>query len=334
MESTNTKTLLITKKEILDLFTNRELCIQIVENAFKEYNNNQILLPSKISQIFDKEKQNRINCMPATLLNSKICGVKWISVFPENPKYGINNVSGIIILSEIEHGLPIAIMDGTIITSLRTAAVGAVAAKYLSKIDSKSIGFIGAGNEAKAHLDMIYQVRPQINTCYVSSRTNKTVEKFINEKQKQYPNIKFINCQNDYQKAVENSDIIITATSTQKDILKASWIKKGATYIHVGGWEDEYEVAKKANKIICDDWESVKHRGQTICKMYKEGMLHDEDIYANLKDIIVTKNKPGRENNEEFIYFNSVGLSFIDIHFAKYVYEKIKPNKNIPTFEF
>ena len=63
-------------------------------------------------------------------------------------------------------------------------------------------------------------------------------------------------------------------------------------------------------------------------------MLHDEDIYANLKDIIVTKNKPGRENNEEFIYFNSVGLSFIDIHFAKYVYEKIKPNKNIPTFEF
>ena len=97
------KTILINKNDVSKIFENKEIGIKIVENSFIEYKNNQILFPSKISQIFDQEKQNRINCMPATLLNSKICGVKWVSVFPENPKCGIDNVSGVIVLSEIEY---------------------------------------------------------------------------------------------------------------------------------------------------------------------------------------------------------------------------------------
>ena len=108
--------------------------------------------------------------------------------------------------------------------------------------------------------------------------------------------------------------------------MKANWVKKGTLYCHIAGYEDEYEVAKKADKIICDDWNVVKHRTQTISRMYKEGILKDSDIYANLFEI-VNKIKNGRENDEEFIYFNAVGLSYIDIALANDMYKRVKEKK-------
>lgn len=326
-------TTLISQEQVKDILHNPETAIQIVEQAFRSYDDGHVMLPTKISQIFDQEIQNRINCMPATLLNEKVCGVKWVSVFPDNPKQGIKNVSGLIVLSEIEHGLPIAVMDGTEITNIRTAAVGGVALKYLARQNSESIGFIGAGREARTHLDYALYSCRNLKRCYVSSRSESTVVSFIKEKRTRYPQIEFINCGSDFEKAVRSADIIITATSTQADLLKAAWIKDGATYVHVGGWEDEFAVVELADKIVCDDWECVKHRGQTLCRMYKAGRLQDSDIYADLKAII-TKKKRARENDAEFIYFNSVGLAFIDIAFAYYVYELLKDKPEVLQIEF
>ena len=76
--------------------------------------------------------------------------MKWVSVFPPNPeKYGAQNLSAVIILSEIEKGFPLAFMEGTLCSNLRVGAMGGVAAKYLARPDSKRIGFIGAGEQAK-----------------------------------------------------------------------------------------------------------------------------------------------------------------------------------------
>ena len=136
-----------------------------------------------------------------------------------------------------------------------------------------------------------------------------------------HSDIEFIPCGNDYEAAVKDSDIIVTAISGQEEILKAKWIKEGSLYIHVAGLEDEYNVSKRAAKIVCDDWECIKHRTQTISRMYKDGLLNDSDIYGNLDEIITGKKK-GRENDSEFIYFCSVGLAYIDVSFAKYIYEK------------
>lgn len=117
-------TALISQGQVKGIFHNPETTIRIVEQAFRSYDEEHIMLPTKISQIFDEETQNRINCMPATLLDEKVCGVKWVSVFPDNPKNAIKNVSRLIVLSEINDGLLIAVMDGTESVNTRTAAVG------------------------------------------------------------------------------------------------------------------------------------------------------------------------------------------------------------------
>ncbi len=103
--------------------------------------------------------------------------------------------------------------------------------------------------------------------------------------------------------------------------MKAAWMKPGAFYSHVGGWEDEYAVAKNCDKIVCDEWDTVKHRTQTLSRMYKDGELTDDDIHGDLIDL-VNGSKPGRESAEEKTYFNAVGLAYTDVGIAHAMYQR------------
>ena len=134
------------------------------------FDQGDVIFPEKIVQIFNDETQERINCLPATFRSRKICGVKWVSVFPPNPvRYGLQNLSAVIILSEIEHGFPIAFMEGTLCSNIRVGTMGAIAAKYLARTDSKSIGFIGAGEQAKMHLIAMKTAVPSLEVCRVGA---------------------------------------------------------------------------------------------------------------------------------------------------------------------
>jgi len=308
-----------------------ENAVSVVEGALRAYDAGRILYPDKTVQIFDEETQSRINCLPATLLDKKVCGMKWVSVFPANPSVGLQNVSAVILLSSIETGFPIAFMEGTLCSNMRTAAVSATAAKYLARKDSKEIGFIGAGEQAKMHFVALKAVLPSLSVCRVSSRTEEREQTFIRDLRKLYPDVEFVACHSSYEMAATGADIIVTAISGQAPLLHGAWIKKGAFYTHVAGWEDDDETVLKADKIVCDCWQVVKHRAQTLSRMYKAGTLHDEDIYCDLPDLVTGK-VPGRESDDEFIYFNAVGLSYVDVSLAYDVYEKCqgKTGRTLP----
>ncbi len=298
------------------------MAMTAAEKSMLAFRNDQILFPEKIVQIFNDQTQERINCLPATLLEEKICGVKWVSVFPTNPeKYGVQNLSAVVVLSEIEKGFPIAFMDGTLCSNMRVAAVGGIAAKHFARQDSKSIGFIGAGEQAKMHLIAMKTVVPGLEECRISAKHGHEEKQFIDEMAPLLPQMRFTASGTDAQRAMEGADILVTATSAQAPLLKAAWMKPGAFYSHIGGWEDEYEVAKQCDKIICDDWETVKHRTQTLSRMYKDGQLTDDDIHANLVEV-VAGDKSGRESSDERIYFNAVGLAYVDVAIAYAAFQR------------
>lgn len=300
--------------------------IEIVEKTLVDYSKGLILYPDKVSQIFDEESQSRINCLPATLLKDKVSGMKWVSVFPDNPKLrNLENLTAMILLSDITTGYPMTLMEGTLCSALRTAAVSATAAKYLAKKTTESIGIVGAGEQAKMHFVGMKTVYPQIKYCKVASRSPNSEMKFIQTLERKYPEVIFEQCFSDYEKACTNSDIIVSAISGQEPIIKMKWLDEGVFYCHVGGWEDEYDVALGMDKIVTDDWESVKHRTQTISRLYKLGLLKDSDIYADLYEIVINK-KDGRINDREKVYFNSVGLSYIDVALALDFYNRVKNN--------
>ncbi|MBP3305943.1 MAG: ornithine cyclodeaminase family protein [Oscillospiraceae bacterium] len=298
------------------------MAIDALEKSLLAFQDGRILFPSKIVQIFNEQTQERINCLPATLLDEKICGVKWVSVFPQNPrKFGTQNLSALTVLSSIENGYPVCVMDGTLCSNIRVAAMGATAAKRMAREDSQVIGFIGAGEQAKMHLLGMKSVRPGLKVCRLASKYTEEEAVFIEQMSKIVPDMEFVACNGDMEAAIRGSDIIVTATSAQAPLMKAEWVKEGAFYSHIGGWEEEYAVPMKADKIVCDDWETVKHRTQTVSRCYKEGLIKDEDIYANIVDI-VNGSKPGRENDSEFIYFNAVGLAYVDVAIANAMYRK------------
>lgn len=110
-----------------------KLAIDEVRKSLIRFKSGRILFPDKIVQIFNEKTQERINCLPATLINEQVCGVKWVSVFPDNPtKFGIQNLAAIIILSDIVNGHPLCVMDGTLCSNMRVAATGAAAADVLA----------------------------------------------------------------------------------------------------------------------------------------------------------------------------------------------------------
>ncbi len=300
------------------------MAIEVAEKTMLAFEDHRILFPEKIVQIFDPVSQDRINCLPATLLDEKVCGMKWVSVFPRNPqKYDMQNLSALFVLSEIEKGFPIAVMEGTLASNMRVAAMGAIAAKHLARKDSETIGFIGAGEQAKMHLLAMSVVRPGLKQCRVSAKTAIEEEIFISELSPLLPGMEFIACHTSAKAAMDGADILVTATSAQAPLLKAEWMKPGAFYSHIGGWEDEYAVALQCDKIVCDDWDTVTHRSQTLSRMFKEGLLSHNDIYADLHEL-VSGHKSGRTSGNERIYFNAVGLAYVDVALAHAMYQRAK----------
>lgn len=333
MENHEIQYLSLSQEELIDAGAfDLTMAIEAVKKSLFRYRDGSILFPDKIVQIFNQQTQERINCLPATLLEEKICGVKWVSVFPPNPvRFGTQNLSAIVILSELEKGYPVCVMDGTLCSNMRVAAMGACAAQALAREDSEVIGFIGAGEQAKMHLLGMKSVRPGLKICKVAAKETHEEKNFIDSMQPLLPDMHFEACNTVLQDAVSDADIIVTATSAQAPLLKADWIKKGAFYSHIGGWEDEYKVVQMADKIVCDDWNTVKHRAQTLSRCYQDGVIGDENIYANLVEVLDGR-KLGRESEEEFIYFNAVGLAYTDVSIAYEMYCRAK-NSGVGTWK-
>ena len=159
--------------------------------------------------------------------------------------------------------------------------------------DARIIGFIGSGEQAKMNLLALKTVRPSLSECRVSAKTAEEERQFIAQLAPVLPGMDLRAAGTDGAWAMSEADILVTATSAQAPILQAAWMKPGAFYSHIGGWEDDYAVAKQCDKIVCDDWETVKHRTQTLSRMYQDGELLDGDVTGDLVEF-VAGDKVGR----------------------------------------
>ena len=226
----------------------------------------------------------------------------------------------LIVLISPETGAPVAIMDGTYLTDIRTGAAGGIAAKYLARKDSKVIGLVGAGNQAKTQLEALCEVfEPEL--VRITSRTKESCEQFIREMADITP------CEIRYEESIEkvcDCDILVTTTPTRKPIVKAQWIKEG-THINaigadaVGKEELDPELLIRS-KIVVDDIVQALHSGEVNVPLSKH-YISENDIHAQLGEVI-TGLKPGRTSEEEITIFDSTGLAIQDVASAHLVYER------------
>lgn len=215
--------------------------------------------------------------------------------------------------------LPLAVVDGTWISAMRTGAVTGVAAKHLARPDSGQVGIIGAGTQNKTQLMALKTVMPRLRQVKVYSRTYASAERFAEEVGKAL-DMELIPVTTP-KEAVEGADIIVTATTVKEPVVTADWIGEGSFYSHVGGYEADFSVIGKADKIVVDDWEKTRDRGsQTLSIMFRANRFDPAGIYAQLGELVAGEKK-GRETDGEFIYFSAVGLAISDLMVGKRVFD-------------
>jgi ornithine cyclodeaminase len=222
-------------------------------------------------------------------------------------------------------------MDGTLVSAMRTGGVTGVAAKYLARRDSKTAGIIGAGTQNRTQLMALKEALPGLASVRVYDLSAERSRVFAAEVEKSL-GIE-IKPAASGREAVEGADVVVSATTAKEPVVMADWLAPGSFYSHVGGYEAEYAVVERADRIVVDDWYQIKHRlTQTLAIMFGEGLIGDDRIDAEL-GAVVAGDKPGRQNPREKIYFNSVGMAIEDVTVAKRIYDTAVKKKIGTTLE-
>jgi alanine dehydrogenase len=313
------KVLLISKKDVEGILSMKEV-MDAVEGAFRYKALGRVQMPPKIYVTFPK---GDFRTMPCYIPDLGFGGVKVVNVHPENPrKYNLPTVMATIILIEPETGRPLAIMDGTWITDMRTGAAGGVAAKYLARRDSKVIGMVGAGTQARTQLLALTEVF-DIGEVRVYSRSLESCERF--KKDVAYLGLN-ISIKGKVEEAVRGCDILVTTTPVTQPIVEDEWVDEGMHINAIGAdaplkEELDPRILRRA-KIVVDDIEQACHSGEINVPLSK-GIISRADIYAELGEIIAGK-KVGRVTDSEITIFDSTGLAIQDIATAAVVYKRAR----------
>ena len=320
--------LILGRREVQELLT-MPAALEAVERAFQMQAEGKAVMPPKL-YLDMPSGQGDFRAMPAYIDGA--AGVKWVSVYPDNHNRNLPTVLATILLCDADTGCPLAIMDGTYITEVRTGAAGGVAVKYLARRDSSVIGMVGAGVQAEAQLRAISEVLPKIEEVRVFDLHKVASRKYA---AKMGTELKVNIYPVEAVEAATEADIVVTTTPSRKPVVSEQCVRPG-THINAIGADargkQELESGLLAGaKVVVDDVEQACHSGEINVPL-AAGLIKAGEIYGTLGEVI-TEKKKGRENNEEITVFDSTGLAIQDIICAKLVYEKARGRK-VTAFDF
>jgi Predicted ornithine cyclodeaminase, mu-crystallin homolog len=277
---------------------------QAMEQALIDFSAGKVTQPVR-SVITIDSPGGFFGMMPA--LTPEGLGIKIVTFYATNAERGIPTHMATIFLVDPQTGAPLAVMDGTLITEMRTAAVSAAATKLLASPDAKVLAILGSGVQARSHVEALRLVR-NFEQVRVWSRAAKHAERFANE-----ISAKAMAAED----AVRGADVVVTATNSKTPVLKGSWLKAGCHVNAVGAcrpdWR-ELDDEAMANVVFVDSREAaMKESGDVI--------LSGATIYAELGEALAGK-VPPRANDTTI--FKSLGMAVEDIAAALLVYESAR----------
>lgn len=263
-------------------------------------------------------------------------GIKFIPSKPHNPqKYGLPRANAIIIIVDPDTLMPACIMDGTLVSAMRTGAASGVAAKYLASPNSSTMGLIGASVQGITQTLALKEGVPSLEHCRVYDLNRQMSESFVLKMQELGIEMTFEivdNCES----AIRDADVVSTATMAREPYVDASWYRPGVMHCEISFWDTPPEALQVMDFVVVDDWYQVQHHGVDVSwRAVRDGVISEEKIRGNLGEIIVAS-KPGRQHDHERIFFNPIGMGIHDLSEAHRVYEnavKLGIGKRLPLWE-
>ena len=293
--------------------------IKAVTSAYKAFALGQVEMPQV--QHLDVTKYNgEVDIKSGAAENFELIGTKIASGYYDNPKLGLPPGFAVIILLDLKTSMPLAIMDGSYVTAVRTGAAGAVAASVLARKNAKRVGVIGSGTQGRMQVLALNELFP-LEQVKVFNINKVNSERYAVEMSERLGiDVQAVDTA---QNAVSNVDIVITAVPSKKAMVMDEWIEDG---MHInafgadgpGKQELDQNIMKRA-KIVVDSLKQCRVIGE-IQHALKQGLIQENDVYAEIGEILLG-NKKGRETEEEITLFDSTGLAVQDIAAAHVVYQ-------------
>ena len=289
--------------------------IAALELAFREKGEGRVEMPPKPG-IHPGSEDNFIHAMPAYIPGLRTAGVKWVSGFPENSKRGLPYISGLLIVNDVESGLPLAVMDCSWVTAMRTGAATALAAKYLARPESSTVGVLGCGVQGHTNVEALrvlfplervigYDVKDEVARCFADEIRGRFGLEVV--------------AANTPREAVTGSDLIVTAGPILKKphcTIQAGWMDEGAFASLVDF--DSYwhpNAMKEVDKFCTDDLAQLHY-------YERAGYFQDiPPVHADLGELATGK-KPGRQTPAERTMAANLGLALDDMAVAFLLYQQ------------
>lgn len=294
-------------------------CVEVVADALRALARGEAVQPLR-SATWMPDRHGLLGVMPGMLGSLKgddpVAGVKVITVLPGNHAHGMESHQGLVLLFEQERGRPLAVLDATSITAIRTAAASAVATRALAQEDAGDLAILGSGTQARSHLEAMKTVRT-LRRVRVWSRHPESARRFAEAVGAETAA--------SAHEAVEGADLICTVIASTEPVLQGDWISPGAHVNAVGACTprarelDSAAVAR--SRLFVDRRESALAEAGDFLLARAEGAVTDAHILGELGEVL-EGTVPGRRSAEEITLFKSLGIAVEDLAAARHVYRK------------
>ncbi|MBI4322704.1 MAG: ornithine cyclodeaminase family protein [Candidatus Omnitrophica bacterium] len=308
-------TLILTQADIARLI-GIPTAIRLVRQAFKTQALGQATMPPKL---YLPLPRGDFRAMPAYLAQPACCGMKWVNVHPANPARGLPTIMAIIVLNDPATGVPLAVMDGLLITKLRTAAAAAVAARALARPNSRVVGLVGCGGQADAQVLALAELF-HLDEVRVWGRIPGEAARFCVRLRRQL-RVRWSPVAG-IKACVAEADLIVTITPSRRPLVMRQWVKPGAHINAIGadapGKQELDAAILREALVVVDDRRQAIHGGEINVPVTKK-QFSPKQIHATVGDILIGR-KSGRTSAKQITVFDSTGLATHDISLAHAAY--------------
>ena len=305
---------LVLNQEEVEQLLDMEGCIEAMSDALASLARGEVQVPLRFI-VRPEDDASLLGLMPAHRAGeAPLYSLKTVAVFPDNPKRGLDAHQGTVTLFDGETGMVRALMNASAITAIRTAAVSAVATRLLAREDARGLAILGAGVQARTHLEALRLVR-EFERVRVYSPTAEHARALGEE------------AVASAEEAVRDADVVVTATNSIEPVLRREWLKEGAHVNVIGGRPPEMrevDVATVADSAFyVDRRESAEAEAFDYRDALDAGAVGPDHIRGEIGEVLIGA-APGRSGPEELTVFRSLGLAVEDLAAAEYVVRRAR----------
>lgn len=314
------KVLFANESEVGRLLPMRE-CIPLMRRALETLAKGDAVQPLRTMTALP-DGSGILGVMPGYLGDPRSFGLKVVSVMPANHGTPYDSHQGVVMLFGLVHGEPLAILDATAITAIRTAAVSAAATDALARADAGDLALIGSGTQARTHLEAMACVR-KLRRVRVWSRTRANAEAFARRESERAG--LGIEVAAGAEEAVAGADLVCTTTSAKEPVLRGAWLAPGAHVNAVGACfrasrELDSEAVRRA-LLFVDRRESALNEAGDFLLARAEGAVTDDHLRGELGDLFLGR-VPGRRSPLDITLFKSLGIAVEDLASAHFIHQR------------